>query len=45
MAGDLGRWLDGEPIQARRVSAWERAWRWAQRCPAAAALVLVSAVA
>jgi WD40 repeat protein len=45
LAEDLRRWLAGEPIQARRTPFWERAWRWAQRRPAVAALLLVSGVA
>ncbi len=45
LADDLGRWLAGEPIEARRVSGWERARKWARRRPAAASLVLVSVVA
>jgi tetratricopeptide (TPR) repeat protein len=42
LAEDLGRYLGGEPIRARRAGAWERAWKWTQRRPAAAALVAVS---
>jgi WD40 repeat protein/serine/threonine protein kinase len=42
---DLRRFLADEPIRARRVGPLERAWIWARRRPAAAALLLVSAVA
>src|SRR5262249_18260895 len=45
LADDLRRWLKGEPIYARPVSAWERALHWVKRRPAAAALLLVSALA
>ncbi len=38
MAEDLRRFLADEPIQARRVSASERYWRWARRNPAIATL-------
>jgi WD40 repeat protein len=38
LAEDLERWLAGEPIQARRTRAWERALKWARRRPAIAAL-------
>jgi hypothetical protein len=46
LADDLRRWLEGEPIQARRLSVVERAWRWGRKNPALAAalaLVLVTA--
>src|SRR5206468_2452323 len=45
LADDLRRWLDGEPIQARPASAWERGLKWAQRRPTAAALLAVSVAA
>lgn len=39
LARDLRRFLDGDPIQARRVSRLERAIRWIRRRPTAAALI------
>jgi WD40 repeat protein/tRNA A-37 threonylcarbamoyl transferase component Bud32 len=45
LAGDLERWLRGEPILARPSTAWERTLKWAKRKPATAALVSVSALA
>jgi len=45
LANDLGRFLAGEPIQARPIRAWERAVKWARRRPTAAALVAVSSLA
>jgi WD40 repeat protein/tRNA A-37 threonylcarbamoyl transferase component Bud32 len=38
LADDLDRFLEGRPIVARRVPAWERGWKWARRHPALAAL-------
>ncbi len=45
LANDLERWLAGEPIVARPAGSVERAWKWAKRRPAAAALISVSAAA
>jgi WD40 repeat protein/tetratricopeptide (TPR) repeat protein len=45
MAGDLRRFLDGEPIRARRSGLVERSWRWARRHPAQAAAVGIAAAA
>jgi WD40 repeat protein len=48
LAEELERWLRGEPILARPLPALARAWKWAKRRPAAAALAgtaLLAAVA
>jgi serine/threonine-protein kinase len=39
LANDVRRYLQGEPIQARRTSVVERAWRWCRRNPAVAGLL------
>ncbi len=40
LAEDLGRWLTGEPIRARPVTAIARVWKWIRRRPAQAGLSL-----
>lgn len=45
LAADLQRFLDDEPIKARRISSLRRVVRWAHRRPAAAGLLLASGVA
>jgi WD40 repeat protein len=45
LEADLRRFLAGEPTRARPVGALGRARKWARRRPAAAALVVVSALA
>jgi serine/threonine protein kinase len=45
LAEDLGRYLDGKPVSARRVSGLERGWKWARRRPALAALGAVIVLA
>ncbi|WP_088256289.1 serine/threonine-protein kinase [Fimbriiglobus ruber] len=41
-ADDLGRFLGGRSVLARRPSVWDRAKKWAARHPAAVAATLVS---
>ena len=43
VAEELGRFLVNEPIHARPVSSWERLQRWAQRRPALASAMALSA--
>ncbi|MGL4421833.1 MAG: serine/threonine-protein kinase [Gemmataceae bacterium] len=45
LADDMGRYLRGEPILARRTSFWQRAFRWACREPWLAGLATLSTVA
>lgn len=40
VARDLSRWLEGKPVEARRITAWERLDRWRRRNPGVAGLVL-----
>ncbi|MEM6471414.1 MAG: serine/threonine-protein kinase, partial [Planctomycetota bacterium] len=44
LADDLTRFLQGDPIEARPVTRIERAWRWARRHPAVAALGTTTAI-
>jgi WD40 repeat protein len=45
LADDLRRFLTGEPIKARPLSAWGRGVKWAQRHPALAVLAAVTLTA
>lgn len=45
LAADLDRWLADEPIQARKLTTWERWQRWRKRNPAIAGLSLGLAAA
>ncbi len=42
LAEDLQRFIEDEPIKARRVSRTERLWRWCRRHPAGAAASLLA---
>jgi tetratricopeptide (TPR) repeat protein len=44
LANDSGRWLNGEPVQARPVRGWERAWKWSKRRPVLSGLTAALAV-
>jgi serine/threonine-protein kinase len=39
LADDLRRYLAGEPVQARAIRDWERAWKWIKRRPVVSGLV------
>jgi WD40 repeat protein len=45
LAEDLRRFLDGEPIRARPLTAWGRGLKWARRHPALAVLGAATVVA
>src|SRR5207237_774202 len=44
LADDLRRWLDGEPVRARRRSVPERLWRWASSEPRLVGLAALTVV-
>ncbi len=44
VAGDLRRFLDGEPTLARPLGPWERTWKWCRRRPTVASLAAVLAI-
>ncbi len=45
MAEDLRRFLQGEPVQARRITSPERLWKWTQRNPTVAISLVAVALA
>ena len=45
LAEDLDRFLQGEPIRARRIGRTSRVWRWCRRRPAVAGLIVALHVA
>jgi serine/threonine protein kinase/tetratricopeptide (TPR) repeat protein len=45
LVNDLGRWLDGNPVKARPVRGWERAWKWSRRRPLLSGLTAALVVA
>jgi WD40 repeat protein/tRNA A-37 threonylcarbamoyl transferase component Bud32 len=45
LADDLRRWLEGEPIRARRLGVAEQVWRWCRRKPLLASATATLALA
>jgi WD40 repeat protein/serine/threonine protein kinase/tetratricopeptide (TPR) repeat protein len=43
-AADLHRFIEDEPIHARRISVFERSWRWCKHNPAVASLTAMVAI-
>lgn len=44
LAADLQRWLNGEPILARRVNRLEKVWKWCKRKPISVGLSMAFAL-
>ncbi|NQT85991.1 serine/threonine protein kinase, partial [bacterium] len=44
LAQDLERFLEGLPVHARRITVFERGWRWCTRNPAVASLTALAAL-
>ena len=44
LADDLGRYLNGETVAARRAGVLERSWRWSCRRPSLTALLIIVAL-
>jgi WD40 repeat protein len=44
LRNDLGRFIEGRPILARRISATERTWRWCCRNPVIAGMLVAMVV-
>jgi WD40 repeat protein/predicted Ser/Thr protein kinase len=42
LADDLGRWLEGKPVEARPLNRAEHLWRWVLREPTFAALIALT---
>lgn len=44
LAGDLKRFINHEPILARRVAFWQRAWKYTRRKPLVVSLLSLAAI-
>ncbi|WDI41472.1 WD40 repeat domain-containing serine/threonine protein kinase [Bremerella sp. P1] len=38
-ARDIGRWLSGQPVEARPITGLERTWKWCRRHPVTSSLL------